>query len=146
MPPDPTLLFVDEHRQPADAPAAAVWTALVRTVGRRSRAGALGARLLGCDPSEATPLFTGEPGQVVPGFRVVEAEAGRRLVLQGRHRFAAYAVTFVIEGGALSARTHAAFPGLLGTLYRTAVIGSGGHSLITKAILKLVARRAEREA
>ena len=146
MPPSPTLLFIDEHRQPADAPAAAVWTALVRTVGRRSRAGAWGARLLGCSPREGTALFTGERGQAVPGFRVAEAEAGRRLVLQGRHRFAAYAVTFVIEGGTLSAQTHAAFPGLLGTAYRAAVIGSGGHSLITKALLKLVARRAARES
>ena len=36
----------------------------------------------------------GRPGDAVPGFRVVEAEPGRRLALRGRHRFANYALTF----------------------------------------------------
>jgi hypothetical protein len=31
----------------------------------------------------------------VPGFRVVEAEPGRRFALRGRHRFSNYALTFI---------------------------------------------------
>ena len=141
----PELPFVDEHSQPFDAPPGAVWSALLRTFRRRSRATGRLARVLGCDPSESTPLFTGRPGQTVPGFRVVEAEPGRRLTLSGRHRFAAYALTFVVGGGHLRVQTHAAFPGAVGSLYRTAVIGSGGHGLVTRYLLKHVAQRASRQ-
>ena len=78
----------------------------------------------------------------MPGFRVVEAEPGRRLALRGRHRFANYALTFVFDGGRLRALTHAEFPGLLGRLYRAAVIGSGGHRLVTRRMLRQVVARA----
>src|SRR5262249_25304184 len=97
------------------------------------------ARLLGCDPARGTAEFAGRPGDAVPGFRVVEAEHGRRLALRGRHRFANYALTFVLDGGSLRAETHAAFPGVLGRLYRAAVIGSGGHRLVTRRLLCQVA-------
>jgi hypothetical protein len=40
----------------------------------------------------------------------------------------------------LRAETHAAFPGLLGRLYRAAVIGSGGHRLVTRRLLRQIAR------
>jgi hypothetical protein len=76
----------------------------------------------------------------VPGFRVVEAEPCRRLALRGRHRFSNYALTFVLDGDRLRAQTHAAFPGVLGRLYRAAVIGSGGHRLVTRRLLRQVAR------
>jgi hypothetical protein len=67
-------------------------------------------------------------------------EAGRRLVLRGRHRFADYALTFVFEDSLLKARTHAEFPGLQGRLYRAAVIGSGAHAIVTRRLLQKVAR------
>lgn len=86
-----------------------------------------------CRPGTASP---GRPG------RVVESEPGRRLALRGRHRFANYALTFVVEGDRLIARTHAEFPGILGRLYRAAVIGSGGHRIVTRRLLKQVARGA----
>ncbi|MBZ0090389.1 MAG: hypothetical protein K8H90_08440 [Thermoanaerobaculia bacterium] len=76
----------------------------------------------------------------MPGFRVAESEPGRRLALRGRHRFARYALTFVLDGGRLCAQTHAEFPGLRGRLYRAAVIDSGGHRLITRRLLRQVAR------
>jgi hypothetical protein len=80
---------------------------------------------------------------VLAGFRVTESEPGRRLVLRGRHRFAIYALTFVVDGGSLRARTDAAFPGLLGRLYRAAVIGSGGHPLVARRLLRRVATAAK---
>jgi len=71
---------------------------------------------------------------------VAEAEPGRRLALRGRHRFANYRLTFIFDGGLLRAQTHAEFPGILGRLYRAAVIGSGGHRIITRHMLRQVAR------
>jgi hypothetical protein len=98
------------------------------------------ARILGCDPAQGTPEFAGRLGEAVPGFRVVAAEPGRRLALCGRHRFSNYALMFVLDGDRLRAQTRAAFPGFLGRLYRAAVIGSGAHRLVTRRLLRQVAR------
>ena len=135
------LPYVDEHSQRFDAPVDAVWIALLKVLRREMGGSAPIARVLGCDPAQGTPEFAGRPGETVPGFRVVEAEPGRRLVLRGRHRFSNYALTFILDGDCLRAQTHAAFPGVLGRLYRTAVIGSGAHRLVTRRLLRQVARR-----
>ena len=136
------LPFVDEHDQPLAAPADVVWQALLRVVrgafGRKGRV----ARILGCEPAQGSLEFAGRPGDTVPGFRVSEAEPGRRLVLRGRHRFADYALTFDYDGTRLRAITQAAFPGIRGKLYRAAVIGSGGHRIVTRRLLRAVARAA----
>ena len=134
------LPFIDEHSQRVDASADAIWTALLKVLRRRMGGSATIARILGCDPARGTAEFAGRPGEAVPGFRVVESEPGRRLALRGRHRFANYALTFVVDGDRLRAQTHAAFPGILGRLYRAAVIGSGGHRLVTRHLLRQVAR------
>lgn len=134
------LPFIDEHRQPIDAPAERVWATLLAVLRRQMGAGERFARLLGCDPCERSGELTGRVGETVPGFRVAEAEPRRRLALRGRHRFADYSLTFVLDDGHLAAETHAAFPGLLGWLYRAAVIGSGGHRLVTRRLLRAVAR------
>ena len=136
------LPYVDEHSQPVEVPADAVWAALTQVLRREMGGGARLARMLGCDPAEGTPRFDGRPGETVPGFRVIEADPGRRLVLGGRHRFARYALTFVLEGNRLRALTHAEFPGISGRLYRAAVIGSGGHRVVTRRLLERIARAA----
>jgi hypothetical protein len=102
--------------------------------------GAALARILACDPVRGTATLTGRIEDAVPGFRVVEAEPGRRLALRGRHRFANYALTFVIDPGCLRAWTHAEFSGMLGCLYRAAVIGSCGHRLVTRQLLRRIVR------
>lgn len=135
------LPYVDEHTLPIAAPVDAIWSALLRVV-RGMTGNATLARVLGCDPARGTGEFAGRPGDAVPGFRVVEAEPGRRLALRGHHRFADYALTFVIDGDGLRAQTHAAFPGVRGRLYRALVIGSGAHRLVTRRLLRQVARRA----
>jgi hypothetical protein len=134
------LPFIDEHGLRIDAPGDVIWTALLKVLRRELGGSAAIIRSLGCDPAQGTAEFAGRPGEAVPGFRVAEAEPGRRLALRGRHRFADYALTFVLDGDRLSAQTHAAFPGVLGRLYRAAVIGSGGHRLVARRMLRQVAR------
>lgn len=140
------LPFIDVHQLRVAAPAEAVWAALVAFLRREELGAAWLARLLGCDPARRTAEFSGLPGESVPGFRVVTAEPGGRLVLAGRHRFAHYELSFLWDGESLRAETHAAFPDLLGKSYRAMVIGSGGHRIITRHLLRQVARRAERHA
>ncbi len=137
-----SLPYIDEHSATTDAPRDAVWASLLRVLQRQMGGSATFARVLGCDPARSSGTLTGQPGETVPGFRVVGAEQGRRLELRGRHRFSRYALTFTIEGDRLCARTDAAFPGVLGKLYRAAVIGTGAHRIITRRLLRQIARAA----
>lgn len=142
---DPEALpFIDEHDAPTGVPADVVWTALVRVLRGHMRGSASLARVLGCDPLEGTPGFSGRVGESVPGFRVVESEPGRRLVLRGRHRFARYALTFLLEGDRLRAQTHAVFPGVQGRIYRGLLLRTGAHQAVTRRLLKKVTRAAGR--
>lgn len=141
-----TLPFIDEHAVPVDAAPERVWEALVRVVRRSFGGAGRVAALLGCEPAVATPGFDGGEGQTLPGFRVAEATPGARLALVGRHRFSRYSLTFTIEDGSLRAETRAAFPGLAGRLYRAAVIGTRGHRLVTRRLLRATAGLAQERA
>ena len=144
MPEHEQLPFLDEHREQVDVPADVAWTALVGVLRRRLGGAGTLARVLGCDPVDGTPGFSGRVGETLPGFRVVDAEPGRRLALRGKHRFARYALTFLIDGNQLRARSEAAFPGIHGRLYRALLMGTGGHQLVTRGLLRHVARAAGR--
>jgi hypothetical protein len=135
------LPHIDEHVQRVAAPPDAAWATLLHVL--RGSFGGKGtvARLLGCEPAAGSARFEGGEGQTLPGFRVVEADPGRRLVLRGRHRFSRYELAFGLDGGELRATTSAAFPGVRGRLYRAAVIGTGGHRIVTRRLLAEVARR-----
>jgi len=146
MPEHEQLPFLDEHREQVDVPADVAWTALVGVLRRRLGGAGTLARVLGCDPVDGTPGFSGRVGETLPGFRVVDAEPGRRLTLRGKHRFARYALTFLIDGNQLCARSEAAFPGIHGRLYRALLMGTGGHRLVTRGLLRQVARAAGRPA
>jgi hypothetical protein len=137
------LPYIDEHSARSDASTDAVWSALLDVLGRETPGNRRLARMLRCDPAAGTPAFSGRPGEAVPGFRVAQAEPNRLLVLRGRHRFADYALTLILGDGRLRARTHAVFPGLLGRLYRAAVIGTGAHGVFTRRLLRRVVRCAE---
>ncbi|HET6638067.1 MAG TPA: hypothetical protein VFH82_04715 [Gemmatimonadota bacterium] len=106
------------------------------------------ARFLECRDQGSEREFDAAVDETLAGFRVASADPPRRLSLEGRHRFSRYQLTFEIEPqGSFSrvrAVTQAEFPGLRGGLYRAAVVGSGGHRIITRRILKSIARRAER--
>jgi hypothetical protein len=82
-------------------------------------------------------------------FRVAREESPSLLALEGGHRFARYALTFRIEPVAreasrVTAQTHADFPGTKGRIYRQLVIGSGGHAIVVRRMLRAVKERAER--
>ncbi len=119
-----------------------VWSALTKVLRRELGGGERIARALSCEPAAASPRFDGVVGQTLPGFRVAESEPGRRLTLRGRHRFSRYELTFLLDDGRLRAQSYGAFPGLLGRLYRAAVIGTRGHRLVTRRLLRQVVRRA----
>lgn len=137
------LPYIDEHATDlGGVPRERVWSALTEVLRRELGGGERIARALGCEPAVRSPRFDGSPGQTLPGFRVEESEPGRRLTLRGRHRFARYELTFLLDDGRLRAQSYAAFPGLHGRLYRAAVIGTRGHRLVTRRLLRQVARRA----
>jgi hypothetical protein len=148
---DPTELpWIDEHGEEVDAPASVVWPALLRTVERMTAGGAAPryARAVGCadtDQGGPRPL---EVGSTVPGFHVAELAPERLLVLAGSHHFSNYALSFRLEplGGRrtrLVAETRAEFPGFKGGVYRALVIGTRMHRLVTRRVLRGVARRVE---
>lgn len=147
------LPHIDEHFTTVEAPAQAVWDALLRVVERSfsSPRSATGARVLGCrDTVPAGPRPLAE-GSAFPGFHVDVADMPRESALVGRHRFSRYALVFRIEpaehtsgGVQLSAETRAAFPGAHGRLYKALVIGTGLHVKVVRRLLSATKRRAER--
>ena len=127
------LPFIDEHSVVADAPLEAAWDAVHASFTRRLKGVALRYALLVGAPD-------GRP------FLVDTAERPGLLRLVGSHRFSRYALTFTFEPlgdrTQLTARTEAAFPGLAGQIYRTAVIRSGAHRVLTRAMIRRLAKRA----
>lgn len=74
-------------------------------------------------------------------FRIAE-ETPDRITLAGGHRFSRYELVFEIVNDEVHARTLAEFPGLRGRAYRALVIGSGGHALIVRAMLRKIRQHA----
>jgi hypothetical protein len=144
------LPWIDEHATEIAAPVATVWPVLLRTVERMTAGGAAPryARAVGCADTEAGGPRPLEVGSTVPGFHVAALTPERLLVMAGSHHFSDYALSFRLEplGGVrtrLVAETRAVFPGLKGGAYRALVIGTRMHVLVTRRVLRGVARRAE---
>lgn len=124
--------YVDEHRLGIDATPEAVWPALE----------AFAERLHGPQRGLLATLLGPEPAS---GFAVAERVPPRLLSLQGGHRFSTYALDFRVvatsEGTDVCAVTYADFPGLHGFAYRSAVIGTRGHAVAVRRMLRQVAAR-----
>lgn len=147
---DNDLPFIDEHKILVNASAGAVWHSLgTQLTGSRIPGTEAIAHLVGAEQRR----FSGTPlteGATLPGFTVAEAEPDTHVSLAGKHRFSRYIFDFTLEpeagGTMLIARTFAEFPGLLGGVYRQLVIGSGGHRVVVRQMIRSIARRAERAA
>lgn len=129
------LPVVDVHSARVSASPERTWEALEQLVRDRLTRPA---------PPPFVALWRLEPPS---GFAVAEDFPPRRLALHGRHRFSRYELVFEVAdatgGVTVSARTSARFPGVAGAIYRMVVIGSGGHRLAVRWMLRRVARAAE---
>jgi hypothetical protein len=143
------LPYVDEHAVRVNATERETWDALLATLPRSldTEASRRFASLLGVEHRVAS----GEPGTIgstLPGFVCSRAVEPTVLALLGAHRFSRYALIFRVErtaaGTRLRAETRAEFPGAKGRVYRALVIGTRGHVLAVRRILRAVKRRAER--
>ena len=118
------LPYIDEHAITIPADRATTWEAVLHTMCS--------------DPDD--------PSTVPFGFTLDVAEPGERLALKGRHWFAVYKLIFLLseagDGTRVAAQTWAAFPGIQGTIYRALVIGSGGHRIVARRMLKRIAAQA----
>jgi hypothetical protein len=127
-----SLPLLDEHRVLVDADPAVVWPAVERYAHSLAHADhAVLGRVLGTVPTS--------------GFELAEEVEPRRVVLTGRHRFARYRLVFSLEeepGPAtrLSALSFAAFPGARGRLYRGLLLGTRGHVLAVRHMLRRIRR------
>jgi len=131
-----SLPVVDEHSRKVHADPEHVWSALMRFVrGPLARPA----------PRAFVAMWNLEP---VSGFDVAEESAPRHVALRGHHRFSRYELAFDVvpgpDGVTVRARTSAEFPGIAGTVYRGLVIGTGGHRLAVRHMLRQIARSAER--
>ena len=121
------LPYIDEHAISVPANRDATWHGLLKVMCRDSR----------------------DPATVPPGFVLDEALPGQRLALRGRHLFSIYQLIFELAdsstGTEVRAITRAAFPGLHGTVYRALVIGSGGHKVVVRRMLRRIGAAARSE-
>jgi hypothetical protein len=121
------LPYIDEHVTTVRAHRAATWSALLG---------------MWCsDPDDPSTVRS-------PFFWLGEAEEERRLALNGGHLFANYRLVFELADDGprhtrLAATTWAEFHGIHGTVYRALVIGTGGHRVAVRRMLKHIAAQAE---
>ncbi|MFI9407851.1 hypothetical protein [Nocardia sp. NPDC052316] len=119
------LSYIDEHARSVNANRDRVWQALLKVVCK--------------DPAD--------PTTVPSGFELEAAQAPARLAMKGRHWFSEYALVFELadEGASrtrVSAKSWGDFPGLHGKIYRALVIGSGGHQIVVRRLLRRIAAAA----
>jgi len=144
------LPFVDAHSIDVDSGSATTWQAVLAVAERMAsgRTSERFARAVGCEdakPGGPRPLAE---GSAIVGFHVTTADPERELTLAGRHRFSNYALVFRLERLAeqrtrVTAETWAAFPGARGRIYRTLVIGTRGHVLAVRRMLRAIEARAD---
>jgi hypothetical protein len=147
---DVTLPRIDEHDITVHAPASLTWDAVVDVFRRLASKPTwrVLAQALRCKPVRASGT-EGGIGTTLPGFVVARCEPTTEWALEGEHLFSHYALTFRIvplddAHCRVTAYTSAAFPGLHGSMYRTLVIGTGGHARGVRGILRSIRAEAER--
>jgi hypothetical protein len=146
---DSALPRIDEHEISVNVPAPVAWTAVVAVFGRLTTRPAwrIFAKTIRCKPDHAIGTAV-TVGEALPGFLVAGCEAPTEWALAGEHLFSRYALTFRItpvdsEHCRVVAHSYAEFPGPHGKIYRALVIGSGGHAIGVRGILRSIKIEAE---
>ena len=146
------LPVVDEHATVIAASVDDVWPVLLETLDRAFSRPVVSAyaRIVGCAEATASGPRPLAEGAKIPGFRVAAAAPAQELMLEGRHRFSSYVLTFHLDqlgsgSSRLRAESRASFPGLAGRVYRLLVIGTGAHVFAVGRLLAGVRRRSERQ-
>jgi hypothetical protein len=127
-----SLPLLDEHSATIQASRSAVWPAVRRYAHGLARSDhAVLDRVLGTEPRS--------------GFELAEEVEGQRVVLTGRHRFARYRLVFQLNAESSSATkvsvlSFAAFPGIRGRIYRGLLMGTRGHVLAVRRMLRTIQR------
>jgi hypothetical protein len=128
-----SLPLLDKHNATLPANHSAVWQAVRQYAwGLTQSEHVLLGRVLGTEPKS--------------GFELAEEVEGERLALTGRHRFAHYRLVFELDAETrnatkLSVLSFAAFPGARGRLYRGLLMGTGGHVLAVRHMLRTIQRQ-----
>jgi hypothetical protein len=143
------LPLIDVRSVEVDASSVRCWRAVIDVMSRSTDGP--GARVFAVGISCADRGPVGKPDEVgaaFPGFHVVRSEPPFVWALEGSHRFSTYVLEFRVDSigparSAVHAVSRARFHGLPGTLYRTAVIGSGGHAFTVGLLLARMKAAAE---
>lgn len=128
-----SLPLLDRHSATLQASQSAVWKAARQyACGLTQSDHVLLARVLGTEPKS--------------GFELARLVEGECLALTGRHRFARYRLVFELDAEPsnatkLSVLSFAAFPGARGRLYRGLLMGTGGHVLAVRHMLRTIQRQ-----
>ena len=129
--------YVDEHARllpgvPPERAYAAARSFAERLT--RTPTGVLGAftRVWGTEPAS--------------GFAIVDDQPPAVVTLAGRHRCSRYEMDLRVDpaagGSVVTVVTLADFPGVRGTVYRAALVGSRGHVVAVRMMLRSIARVA----
>ncbi len=143
---------IDEHWIDVDASAEESWEALFPTL--RSAFGGRFAQHFGERVGVTQTEATGDlhhPGGALPGFTVTRAIEPVLLALVGEHNYAKYAIVLKIDllprqRSRVRIETRASFEGARGALYKAGVIGTRGHVIVVRRMLRAIKRRAEQAA
>ena len=143
------LPLIDVRSIEVGASSVRCWHAVIDVMSRS--VDGPGARVFAAGVRCADRSSSGKPDEVgaaFPGFHVVRSEPPFLWGLEGSHRFSTYSLEFRVDSigparSAVLAESRARFHGLPGTLYRTAVIGTGGHAFTVGTLLARVKAAAE---
>ena len=141
---------IDEHEIEVDAPAEAAWAAIFPTLEHSldTKFGRRYSEKVGAIETDCHGDLH-HPGGTLPGFVVSRAIAPVMLALLGEHKFSKYAIVFRIDllpgqRSRVRLETRAQFDGTRGRIYKLGVLGTRGHVLVVRRILRAIKRRAER--
>lgn len=143
---------LDEHGIEVDAPAEVAWAAIFPTL-EKSLDGKFAHRYTERVGASETEMHGDlhHPGGTLPGFTVTRAITPVMLVLAGEHHFSKYALVFRIDllpgqRSRVRIESRAQFFGAKGRFYRAGVVGTRGHVIVVRRMLRAIKRRAELSA